>query len=189
MENTHSFNVYIRNNWEFTSIIQNADEFDVYIKNKHYFSSYMQITPSDTPENLYWFIDIHNYYPMLVEEILLGLNLTLDIVIPKVLQSISDSGINIQIDPNLSTEFIIPPPTIEAMIAFLVSIGISVDVPFDMSTIISQGILLENTIDVRSILIEASITGCRYYMLDYFDADLLSDWDSILLSAMDCVSI
>jgi len=186
MADKHSFDSYIHNNWSFDSNISSAQSFNSYIRNKHLFSSY-PLYAQKTPSDAFWFAAFINRCFMSIQNVLSTSNLALEITIPEILSLIDENLITIRQTIEGVVTIVISAPVITSVVSSLDSLTTDITLPFNISAIISQSNSLTSLISIPTIQITATMNSCQYYMLNYYDADLLSALDSNLLSEMDSV--
>ena len=184
MTDKHSFDSYIYNNWAFESEINNKHSFDSYIRNTHTFGSYPLIEPEPILD-LFWYLNFISRSLMMITNVLSTTNLSLDVSIPEINLLLDSSLITVEQSIQEIISIIINAPTMTPTIRSSQSLGVNIVIPLNMG--ISMGHLdnLSNSIILPSIQMNMTMSALQYYLLNYYDASLLSDLDSNLLSDMD----
>lgn len=187
MGDQHSFDVYIRNNWVYESQINNAHSFDSYIRNAHSFEITISGLSAEPSTELYWVLNIDHKYHIVTSNVLQDLGLNLDVDVPEVSISIDEDSITFIRSVAESLDISISAPAITSVMELTQLMGSA-----DINMIMGMGATFTEAISTTGAIeigfgMEVVMSSSTYYMLDDYDAELLSDLDDSLLSAMDSV--
>jgi len=184
MTDRHSFNSYIRNSWIFVTLVDNAHSFNSYVRNTYTF----ELIADGYEVLASWFLGVHNRVAMGVSAVLLTMNFASAIPVRSIVVGFTTSLL--QMAQHWILDVTVKNPVVVAVMRMTQGMGsVDVDVPFSTQTILSQAVPLGvASITIPAVVIVPTITAAQYRMLNYYDADLLSDLDANLLSAMDAVA-
>jgi len=184
MSNKQTFNSYIRNKQSFDSTIRNKQTFNSYIKNKQSFD----ITIDGFVPSTSWIVRVRVPPPALaVTPITSAIDISANMIVPTI--AVSWPSLLTDLHQSLSTTIdaktiTITPNMKLAINMELINIALNLTTSFIFKMLWS---MIPIVVTAPKPKLEFTMTQTASYMLSKYDPDLLSVWDSSLLSEMDGV--